>query len=140
MPSPPPSVVLPLWRGRRGWINTLACGVLGLLGAAALWLLAERAAVEPACAAYGQSHGWVYVDYKVYSAQRHGSAACVFRAGAAGTRDISLREAASYFTDLWVGMAFSLELTVPAFILLFAVARTGLYFAVLRRRGARADG
>jgi len=35
-------------------------------------------------------------------------------------------EAASYLTDLWVGVAFSPQISVPAFILLFAIARTRL--------------
>jgi hypothetical protein len=74
-----------------------------------------------------------YVDFKVYRNHRSESAACLFRTSSGHIKDVSLREAASYFTDLWVGIAFALELTVPVFILLFALARTGLYFASVHR-------
>ena len=41
-------------------INTVACGLLGLLRALALWRFAERSAVDPACTAYDQRHGMTY--------------------------------------------------------------------------------
>lgn len=119
-------VVLPIWKGRRGVMNTLICGILGVLCAFVLWQFAVRTAVNPACSAYGESHGMTYVDYKVYSSQRRASSACIFKTHRGGMQDVSLHEAASYFTDLWVGLAFSLEITVPAFILLFAIARSGM--------------
>jgi hypothetical protein len=136
MPLPATPVELPIWKGRRGMGNTLACGVLGLLRALGLWLFAARAAAEPAGIAYGQSHDMTYVDCKVYSHSRHESAACVFRTRSGAVQDISLRDAVSYFTDLWVGFAFAIEITVPAFIILFAVARAGLHLASVRRNAA----
>ena len=119
-------VVLPMWRGRRGMIATIACGVLGLAAAAALWAFAVRAAVRPACEAYGRSHGMTYVDYKVYRRQQRASSACILASPSGATHDVALPEAASYLTDLWVSVAFSLQISVPAFILLFAIARTRL--------------
>lgn len=121
-----PSVVLPMWRGRRGVVNTLVCGVVGVLCAFALLRFAERAVVVPACTAYAKSHGLTYVDYKVYSSKRRASSACILRTSKGGTEDVSLPDAASTFTDLWVGVAFSLEFTTPALILLFAVLLTKL--------------
>lgn len=118
------SVVLPMWRGRRGVLNTIACGVLGIGAAAALWMFAVRVAVDPACTAYGRSHGMTYVDYKVFTSQRRASSACVLASPSGARHDVSLPEAASFVTDLWVGLAFSLQISVPGFILLFAIART----------------
>lgn len=119
-----PSSVLPMWRGRRGMLNTMVCGALGLAAAFALWTFAARVAVIPACNAYGRVHGMSYVDYKVYTTTRRASSACILRAPAGATHNVSLPDAASYFTDLWVGIAFSPELSMPAFTLLFAVALT----------------
>lgn len=121
-----PSVVLPMWRGRRGVVNTIVCGVVGLFCAFAFLKFAERTAVVPACRAYATSHGLTYVDYTVYSSKRRASSACVFRTPKGGTEDVSLPDAASTFTDLWVGVAYSLEFTAPALILLFAVLLTKL--------------
>jgi hypothetical protein len=121
-----PSVVLPMWRARRGVINTIACGVLGIAAAAAFSMFAVRVAVTPACTAYGRSHGMTYVDYKVYAKTQRASSACILASSSGATHSVSLPEAASYLTDLWVGVAFSPQISVPAFILLFAIARTRL--------------
>lgn len=118
------SVVLPIWSGRLGVLNSFVCGVLGLLCALAMVWFVDRGVVVPACKSYGSSHAMTYVDYKIYSSRRHESAACIFKASGVEAHDISFREATSYQTDLWVGIVFSLELTVPAFILLFALGRT----------------
>jgi hypothetical protein len=136
MPAQEPQAVLPMWKGRRGVINTLICGILGVVCAFAFWQFAVRTAVMPACMTYGKSHELTYVDYKVYSSQRHASSACIFKTQRGGTQDVALPEAASYLTDLWVGVAFNILLTIPSFILLFAIAGTGI--TCLGRKRAKA--
>lgn len=128
------SVVLPMWRGRRGALNTIACGVLGFAAAFALWTFAARVAVVPACTAYGRSHGMTYVDYEVYSGTRRASSACILESSSGAKHSVSLPNAASLLTDFWVGIAFSPELSVPAFVVLFALARTRM------ARGGREGG
>jgi hypothetical protein len=127
-----------MWRGRRGTINTIVCGVLGIAAASAFWMFAVRAAVTPACTAYGRSHGMTYVDYKVYSKMQRASSACILASPSGAMHDVALPEAASYLTDLWVSLAFSLQISIPGFILLFAVARTRMAGAVLE--GERGGG
>jgi hypothetical protein len=124
--DPAAAVVLPMWRGRRGVINTIVCGILGLAAAFGLWTFAVRVAVIPACTAYARSRGLTYVDYKVYDRKQRASSACIFKSSNGATQDVLLPEAASYLTDLWVGLAFSFQISVPGFILLFAIARTRL--------------
>lgn len=115
-----------MWRGRRGALNAIACGVLGLGAALALWVVAVRVAVVPGCTAYAAQHEMTYVDYKVYGKKRHSSGACILASANGATHDVAITEATSYLVDLGVGLAFSLEISVPAFILLFAIARTRL--------------
>lgn len=117
-------VVLPMWRGRRGAINTITCAVLGIVAASAFWMLAVRAAVDPACTAYGRSHGMTYVDYKVYETKQVASSACILTSSSGAAHDVLLPEAASYFTDLLVRFAFSLQISIPGFTLLFAILWT----------------
>ena len=124
-----------MWRGRRGVLNTAVCAVLGLAAAFALWIFAVRVAVVPACTAYGTHHDMTYVDYKVYRTQQRASAACILTSPGGATHDVAITEAASYITDLWVGLAFSLQISVPAFILLFAIARTRMAGPFPQRRG-----
>lgn len=124
MDLPPEPVELPIWRGRRGLINTVICGALGLACGVGLAELAERRVVVPECTAYGERHGMRYTDYRVYTSGLHGSGVCSFKTGRGGVEDVSLEEATSWFTDFYLGIAFKLELTVPLFIVLFAVLRS----------------
>jgi hypothetical protein len=59
MQQPPsdPSTELPIWKGRRGLINTAFCLALSLPCAFGLWFLAERTTIIPACSAYASAHG-----------------------------------------------------------------------------------
>jgi hypothetical protein len=131
LPSEP--VEFPIWRGRRGLINTVLCGILGLACAIGLAEFAERLVVVPECTAYGQSQGMTYSHYTIYTSSRHGSGVCSFRTKSGGVEDVSFEEATSLFTDLWLGVAFKLELTVPTFILLLALMRSIPYFRSARR-------
>lgn len=131
MALPPEPVTFPIWRGRQGVINTAICGVLGLLCAAGLFFLAHRTVVT-GCTAYGQSHGLTYVDYTVYSSSRRNAGACQFRANGTRTNDVTFSEAMSWFTDLWLGIAFALEFTIPTFIVLIAVGRSLPYYRAAR--------
>lgn len=128
------SAVLPMWRGRRGLAATIVCGALGTLAAAALWVCAVRVAVRPACESYGRDHGMTYVDYKVYRKKQHASSACILAAPSGVRHDVLLPDAASQGTDFLVGLAFSLDISIPAFTILFAVVRTRV-----SRRGREAE-
>ena len=127
----------PIWRGRRGLVNTAICGVLGFLIAFGLAEFVERTVVVPGCTGYGQSHGMTYLDYKIYTNSKHESGACIFRTAGGHVEDVSFREAISFFADLWLGIVFKLELTVPSFILLLGLARSIPYFLEARRERLR---
>lgn len=78
-----------------------------------------------------------YMDYKIYTNSKHESGACMFRTDDGHMEDVSFREALSFFADLWLGIAFKLELTVPSFILLLGLARSIPYFIEARRERLR---
>jgi hypothetical protein len=133
MPLPDEPVEFPIWRGRRGLINTVLCCILGLACAIGLAQFAERMVVVPKCTAYGESRDITYSGYTIYTSMRHGAGACSFKTKRGGVEDVSLEEVTSLVTDLWLGIAFQLDLTVPAFILLFALMRSIPYFRSTRR-------
>lgn len=126
MNSSDDSVVLPMWRGRRGVINTIFVSVIGVAAAVAFWFFAVTVVIRPACTELGEQRGLTFVDYKVYTRQQKASSACVFKSRSGATQDVYLTEATSFVTDLWVAFALSPMITVPAFIVLFAVTWTRL--------------
>jgi hypothetical protein len=126
IPEADPSPVLPIWRGRQGTIAIVVLGVLALISGCGLAVFAENYGVVPACRAYAQAHNWQYLSYdKKYQPGRTG-AICQFRSDTGNIEDVLLSDV-SIPTDLWVNFALSLEITVPAFLFLFAVIRTWLY-------------
>ena len=133
MPLPSEPVVFPIWKGRRGLINTVICSILGLACAIGLLEFAERTVVVPKCTAYGLSRGMTYTDNTIYTSMRHGAGKCSFKTKGGGVENASFEEATSLITDLWLGFAFQLELTIPAFILLLALLRSIPYFRNSRR-------
>jgi hypothetical protein len=118
---------LPLWKGRRGVINTVACCVLSLPCAFALWLVAERGTIVPACTAYASSHGMTYTDFKLVGVKHASTVVCLLSQGDGKIQDVYLSETVSYLADLWAGFAMTLEITVPGFAILLALLRVGLY-------------
>jgi len=133
LPSGPPPE-LPIWKGRRGVINTVMCCVLSLPCAFGLWFLAERSTIIPACTAYASGHGMTYTDFKLVGVKHASTVVCLLNQGNGKNQDVYLSELVSYLTDLWVGFAMSLEITVPGFAIFLALLRVGLY-----RRGARIE-
>jgi hypothetical protein len=87
---------------------------------------AERFGVEPACRRYAQAHGWDYLSMQSHSDAtiKRSAATCTFRS-AAGREEVHLFDI-SVLTNLWVSFAVSLQITVPGFLILFAVIRTWL--------------
>jgi magnesium-transporting ATPase (P-type) len=116
-----------IWKGRRGIVNVLICGVLGLVCAFLLFVYAERHVVMPACTAYGQSHGLSYLDFKVNLSNQYSTTRCLFKQADASELDVSFTDVAPFFTNLWVSLALALEFSVPLFIVLFGLARVGLH-------------
>lgn len=128
IPEADPSPVLPIWRGRRGAIATVILGVLALICGSGLAVFAERVGVVPACRDYAQAHGWQYVSMHTYvdSTRNRSGAICTFRSSEGHTENVYLRDI-SVLTGLWVGFAVTLFITVPGFLILFAVVRTWLW-------------
>jgi hypothetical protein len=126
LPSSPPAE-LPIWKGRRGVINTIMCCVLSLPCAFGLWFLAERSVIVPACTAYASAHGMTYTDFKLTGVKEASTVVCVLTQANGRNQDIHLSELVPFLTDLWVGFAMSLQITVPAFAILLALVRVGWY-------------
>ena len=126
LPSGPPPE-LPIWKGRRGVINTVMCCVLALPCAFGLSFLAERGTIVPACTAYASRHGMTYTDFKLVGVKHASTVVCLLNQGDGKNQDVYLNGLVSYLTDLWVGFAMSLEITVPGFAVLLALIRVGLY-------------
>jgi hypothetical protein len=114
-------------------INAVMCCVLALPCAAAVWTLAERTTIVPACTAYASGHGMTYADFKLVGVKHASTVVCLLLQGNGKDQEKYLNELVPYLTDLWVGVAMSLDLTVPAFAILLGLIRVGLY-----RRAARA--
>jgi hypothetical protein len=122
-----PTEVPPIWKGRRGWINTGVCCVLALACAVGLLLLVERSVVVPACSAYASKHEMTYKDFKLTGLRTTSNVVCVLAKANGKMQDIHLRELVSYVTDFLVGIAMSLEFTVPLLAIFFAIMRLVWY-------------
>jgi hypothetical protein len=128
IPEADSSPTLPIWRGRRGAIATAYLGVLAVICGLGLMNFAERVGVVPACRDYAQANGWQYVSMHTYSDSltNRSGAICTFRSPEGHTEDVYLRDI-SLLTSFWVSFAVSLLITVPGFLILFAVLRTWLW-------------
>jgi hypothetical protein len=73
-----------------------------------------------------------YTDFKLVGVKHASTVVCLLNQGDGRNQDVYLNELVSFLTDLWVGLAMSLEITVPGFAIFLALIRVGLY-----RRGAR---
>jgi len=128
IPENDPSPTLPIWRGRRGAIATAYLGVLAVICGLGLMEFAERFGVVPACRDYAQAQGWQYVSYRTYddSLTNRSGAICSFMDENGSPTDVYVRDI-SLLTNFWVSFAVRLVITVPTFVILFAVIRTWLY-------------
>jgi hypothetical protein len=122
-----PAATLPMWQGRRGTLNAIVCGVLGLLCALGVLLITERAIVVPACTAYASAHDMTYSDFKLVGRTHADTVVCLLLRADGKTQDVYLKTLVSYLTDLLVSLAMNLEITVPGFIILLALARSAPY-------------
>jgi hypothetical protein len=126
LPSFPPAE-LPIWKGRRGFINTVACCVLSLPCAFGLWFLAERSVIVPACTAYASTHEMTYTDFKLVGVRHASTVVCMLTQANGRIEDIHLSDLVPYLTDFWVGFAMSLDITVPGFAIVLSLLRVGWY-------------
>jgi len=133
MPLPSETGVFPIWKGRRGLVNAVICSTLGVACAIGLLKFAERLIVVPKCTAYGQSRSMTYSGNVLNTSMRYGAGKCIYKTKNGGVEDVSFEEATSLITGLWLGLAFQLDLTIPTFILLFALLRSIPYFRISRR-------
>ena len=108
-------------------INTVMCCVLALPCAFGIWFLTERSTIVPACTAYASAHGMTYTDFKLTGVKQASTVVCMLTQANGGNQDVHLDEIVPFLTDLWVGFAMSLEITVPAFAILLALVRVGWY-------------
>lgn len=127
VPEADPSPVLPIWRGRRGAIATAYLGALAVICGLGLMDFAERFGVVPACRDYARAQGWQYLSMHSYSnsTSNRSGAICTFKSDAGHVEDIRLLDI-SILTNFWVSFSVSLQVTIPAFLVLFAVIRTWL--------------
>ena len=123
--GPPPE--LPIWKGRRGLVNTVLCCVLSLPCAFGLWFLAERSTIVPACTAYARANAMTYTDFKLVGVKQASTVVCMLTQADGKDQDVHLSELVPYLTDVLVGFAMSLEITVPGFAVLLALVRVGWY-------------
>ena len=72
-----------------------------------------------------------YAVFKLVGVRHASTVVCLLNEPGGRSRDVYLKELVSTFTDLSVGPAMTLELTVPAFIILLGLALSWLH---LRRR------
>jgi hypothetical protein len=126
-PASDPPAELPIWKGRRGLINTALCLALSLPCAFGVWFLVERTTIVPACSAYASAHGMSYADFKLTGVKEKSTVVCVFAQGSGRPAEIHLNELVSTLTDIWVGFAMALEFTIPAFAILLALLRVAWY-------------
>ena len=91
IPSGPPAE-LPIWKGRRGVLNTAACCVLSLPCAFALFSLAARSTVVPVCTAYAGAHEMAYADFKLVGVKHASTVVCLLIQANGKHQDIYLRE------------------------------------------------
>jgi hypothetical protein len=122
-----PPAVLSIWKGRRGVVNTALCCALAVPSAWGVWSAAERSAIVPTCTAHAAAQGLSYADFKLVGVRHASTVVCLFTQANGRTRDVYLRDLVSTFTDLWVGLAMTLELTVPAFVILWGLARSWVH-------------
>lgn len=116
-----------MWKGRRGAINTAVCCALALLCAFGVWSLAERLIIVPACSRYALTHDMTYTDFKLVGVRQASTVVCLLRTSKGGDAEIYLKELVPFVTDMLVGFAMSLQLTVPAFAIALAAARVGIF-------------
>jgi hypothetical protein len=126
------TTTLPMWRGRRGVASALICCVLALPCAFAVWTLAERSTIVPACTAYANRNGMTYSDFKLVGVKHASSVVCLLEGVGGKKGEQYLKELVPYARNLAVELAMTIEITVPAFVILLAVLGTGL-----SRAGAR---
>ena len=122
-----PAETLSIWKGRRGVINTALCCAVAVLCAWGVWSATERSVIVPTCSAYATSHGLAYADFKLVGIRHASTVVCLLTQPNGQTQDVYLKELVSTFTDLWVGLAMTLELTVPSFAILLGLARSWRY-------------
>lgn len=127
-----PPAELPIWKGRRGVINTAMCCVLSLPCALGIWFLTERSTIAPACTSYASAHGMTYTDFKLTGVKQASTVVCVLTQANGKSQDVHLSEIVPFLTDAWVGFAMSLEITIPAFAILLALIRVGWYRHTIR--------
>lgn len=117
-----PATDLAIRKGRRGMFNTILCCVLALPCAFAVWFVTERSTIAPACTAYATANGMTYTDFKLVGVKHASTVVCLLTQGNGKIKDVHLSELVPFFTDMWVGFAMTLEITIPAFAILLALA------------------
>ena len=99
----------PIWKGRRGLINTGAVVVLAILLGFGLWFLADRTTITPACTAYADAHGMTYKDFKLVGLKRDSTVVCLLARANGTTKDVYLKELVPVYKDYLVSFAMSIE-------------------------------
>jgi len=73
-----------------------------------------------------------YTDFRLVGVKRKSTVVCMLTQIDGRNEDIRLNELVSFLTNLWVEFALSLEITIPAFAILFALGRVAWYRRTVR--------
>lgn len=73
-----------------------------------------------------------YTDFKLVGVKRASTVVCMLTQANGNSQEVHLSELVPYLTDVLVGFAMSLEITVPGFAVLVALGRVGWYKRTVR--------
>jgi hypothetical protein len=68
-----------------------------------------------------------YRDFRLVGVREKSTVVCVLTQSSGRSEDVYLQELVPFFTDVLVGFAMNLGITVPGFAILLGLARVGLY-------------
>jgi hypothetical protein len=68
-----------------------------------------------------------YTDFKLVGVKQASTVVCMLTQANGKSQEVHLNELVPYLTDVLVGFAMSLEITVPGFAVLLALVRVGWY-------------
>jgi hypothetical protein len=122
----------PIWKGRRGIVNTGLVLFFAIALGMGLFLLADRTTIQPACAGYAEAHGMTYKDFTLVGLKRASTVVCRMTRDNGSTKSVYLGELVPAYKDYLVSFAMSVEFTMPGFAVLLAMTRLWWY-----RRGIR---
>ena len=127
---PNPQPISSLWKGRKGALTAVACGVLGFLLALALMLAVEHALAAPACTQYGKNKGLGYAEIQLKQMQGNNDSIvvyCAFKNAEGQNAEVKFLDVAPFFTYLLVDFAMDPYIPTLVFVGLLVLTRVRLF-------------